>query len=62
MEAIGRMTHEEKIHAMDMLWTSIVSSSDEFNPPAWHEAVLNERHRQAESRTCAYLLCVSYKA
>ena len=49
MEAIEKMTHEEKLHAMDMLWTSIIASSGEFEPPVWHEAVLNERRRQIES-------------
>jgi len=55
MEAIGKMTHEEKLHAMDMLWTSIITSSDAFEPPAWHEAILNERRRQAESGEAQFL-------
>ena len=55
MEAIGKMTQEEKLHAMDMLWTSIIASSDEFEPPAWHEAVLKERRRQVESGEAQFL-------
>ena len=55
MEAIGKMTHEVKLHAMDMLWTSIITSSDAFEPPAWHEAILNERRRQAESGEAQFL-------
>ena len=33
---------------MDVLWSSIVSSSDAYEPPAWHEAVLHERRRRVE--------------
>ena len=46
MERIESMTHEEKLCAMDVLWSSIVSSSGAYEPPAWHEAVLQERRRR----------------
>ena len=49
MEAINAMTREEKIHAMDILWTSILSSSGDYEPPAWHEAVLNERRNRVKA-------------
>jgi len=49
MREIESMTNNEKIAAMDMLWTSILSSSGVVEPPAWHEMVLNERRRRVES-------------
>ena len=48
IECVAKMSQEEKLHAMDVLWSSIVSSSDAYEPPAWHEAVLHERRRRVE--------------
>ena len=48
MERVAKMTQEEKLCAMDVLWSSIVSSSGAYEPPAWHEAVLRERRRRVE--------------
>lgn len=48
MERVAKMTQEEKLRAMDVLWSSIVSSSGAYEPPAWHEAVLRERRRRVE--------------
>ncbi len=47
IERVASMSQEEKLRAMDVLWSSIVSSSDAYEPPAWHEAVLYERRRRA---------------
>ena len=49
LEAINNMTYEEKIHTMDMLWTSIVSSPNQFETPAWHKDVLENRCRRVQS-------------
>ena len=46
MERVATMSQEEKLRAMDVLWSSIVSSSGAYEPPAWHEAVLRERRRR----------------
>ena len=48
MERVAKLTQEEKLRAMDVLWSSIVSSSGAYEPPAWHEAVLRERRRRVE--------------
>ena len=48
MERVANMTQEEKLRAMDVLWSSIVSSSGAYEPPAWHEAVLRERRHRVE--------------
>ena len=46
MECVANMSQEEKFRAIDVLWSSIVSSSGAYEPPAWHEAVLRERRRR----------------
>ena len=46
MEYVANMSQEEKFRAIDVLWSSIVSSSGAYEPPAWHEAVLRERRRR----------------
>ena len=49
LELIGKMTNAEKLRVMDMLWTSILSTSGMAEPPAWHGIVLSERRRLAQS-------------
>ena len=46
MERVASMSQEEKLRAMDVLWSSVVSSAGTYEPPAWHEAVLRERRRR----------------
>lgn len=43
MEAIDRMTAEEKIQTMDYLWSQIESSNVGFTPPPWHGQELARR-------------------
>ena len=43
MEAIDRMTAEEKIQTMDYLWSQIESSETGFVPPPWHGQELARR-------------------
>ena len=43
MEAIDRMTAEEKIQTMDYLWSQIESSENGFVPPPWHGQELARR-------------------
>lgn len=43
MEAIDRMTAEEKIQTMDYLWSQIESSEAGFVPPPWHGQELSRR-------------------
>lgn len=46
MKDVESMSQEDKIATMDMLWTSLLAASVPMEPPAWHEAVLNERRRR----------------
>ena len=48
-EEIGKMSREEKLRAMEWLWTSLAEDEATAEPPAWHAEVLAERRRLAES-------------
>ena len=61
MERVANMTQEEKLRAMDVLWSSIVSSSGAYEPPAWHEAVLRERRRRVEEGEETFIPCEEAK-
>ena len=43
MEAIDRMTADEKIQTMEYLWSQIESSDAGFVPPPWHGQDLARR-------------------
>lgn len=45
MEAINRMSSEEKIKTMEYLWASMTAVA-EPKPPAWHGDILSERRRR----------------
>jgi hypothetical protein len=42
------MTTAEKLEAMEQLWASLQSQSDEFSPPEWHRQVLAERQTRLD--------------
>lgn len=46
-EEIGRMSREEKLHAMELLWESLSREEPGVEPPAWHGELLAERRRRA---------------
>ena len=43
---LDRMTKEEKLQAMEALWADLTRNPEEFESPAWHEAVLREREER----------------
>ena len=45
MEAIDRMTADERIKTMEYLWAAMTASA-EPEPPAWHGDILAERLRR----------------
>ena len=50
MEAIDRMTSDERVKTMEYLWavmTAVAAAAPE--PPAWHGDVLAERRRRVQS-------------
>ena len=48
MEAIDRMTPDERVKTMEYLWAVMTAVADP-EPPAWHGSVLTERRRRAQS-------------
>ena len=48
MEAIDRMTPDERVKTMEYLWEAMTAVAAP-EPPAWHGAVLAERRRRAQS-------------
>jgi putative addiction module component (TIGR02574 family) len=40
---IGRLSHTEKLRAMEELWDDLSRSQDEYPSPGWHGEVLRAR-------------------
>ena len=45
MEAIDRMSSEERVKTMEYLWAAMTAAA-EPEPPAWHGDILAERRRR----------------
>ena len=45
MEAIDRMSSDERVKTMEYLWSAMTATA-EPEPPAWHGDVLAERRRR----------------
>ena len=45
MEAIDRMSPDERVKTMEYLWAAMTAGA-EPEPPAWHSDVLAERRRR----------------
>ena len=45
MEAIDRMSSDERVKTMEYLWAAMTAAA-EPEPPAWHGDVLDERRRR----------------
>jgi hypothetical protein len=46
---IEKMTLEEKLRAMEALWTDLSRNEENIQSPPWHEEVLKEREDKAKS-------------
>ena len=40
---IGRLSREEKLAAMDLIWQDLASDSQSFVSPEWHKRVVADR-------------------
>ena len=45
---IERMSLEERLQTMELLWASLVRTPDAVPSPAWHEEVVSERLAKVE--------------
>jgi hypothetical protein len=43
---LEKMSFEEKITAVELLWAAICHKESEFQSPDWHGAVLQEREQR----------------
>jgi hypothetical protein len=43
---LDQMTTAEKLQAMEDLWADLTRNEHEFESPAWHQAVLQEREER----------------
>jgi hypothetical protein len=46
---IEKMTLEEKLRAMEALWTDLSRNEANIQSPPWHEEVLKEREEEVKS-------------
>jgi hypothetical protein len=46
---IEKMTLEEKLRAMEALWTDLSRNEENIQSPPWHEQVLKEREEEVKS-------------
>ena len=46
---IGRLSHTDKLRAMEELWDDLSRSQDEYPSPAWHGDVLRDREKALKS-------------
>ena len=55
LQAIDAMSSEEKVRTMDYLWSSLESTDDSYQPPAWHARELARRQKlYAEGKLPVY--------
>jgi hypothetical protein len=46
---LDQMTRQEKLQAMEALWEDLTRNPEEFESPAWHEQVLEEREQRIKA-------------
>jgi hypothetical protein len=46
---LKEMTISEKIGIMEDIWSDLSSAKEGYSPPDWHDSILSERLRLAES-------------
>lgn len=52
---IKQMSPAERLRAIEPLWDSLIADQVEIRPPAWHEAILDERRRKISEGTAKFL-------
>ena len=59
---IARMSLDERLQAMDMLWQSLAATPGEIKSPRWHSDVLADRLASVESGQARFLTLAEAKA
>ncbi len=52
---IEKMSISERIQAMEILWNSLMSSSNEIDSPKWHYDVLNQRIKKVKNGEAEFI-------
>jgi len=57
MEAaeIENMSTEERLRAMEMIWSSLQKEEDNLDSPAWHSDILDERRTKIENGEAEFI-------
>ena len=58
---IERMSHTEKVRAMELLWHSMSSDPKKVVSPAWHKKVLTDRLAKVEAGKGKFLTIAQLK-
>jgi len=46
---LEKMTREEKLQAMEVLWIDLTRNEKEYNSPDWHKDILELREKRIQS-------------
>lgn len=52
---LDQMTTKEKLEAMEALWADLTLNEKEFESPAWHAKVLQERDARIEAEQESFI-------
>lgn len=52
---IKKMSFEEKIQTMELLWDDLCRGSEVINSPSWHKDVLMEREKSLKDGTAEFI-------
>ena len=58
---IERMSHTEKVRAMELLWRSMSVRPEKVVSPAWHKKVLTDRLAKVEAGKGKFLTIAQLK-
>ncbi|MFE8032649.1 addiction module protein [Thiohalocapsa marina] len=59
---LDKMSVEEKLQTIELLWDSLAGNEDSVPSPDWHREVLEERTRQIESGEAGFISLEELKA
>ena len=51
---VKKMSLEERLQAMEMLWDSLVGET-EIESPGWHQDILNEREKKIKNGEAEFI-------
>jgi hypothetical protein len=53
--SVEKMSIEEKIQTMEILWDDLCRKTDSISSPPWHEEVLNDRESGINNRDDVFI-------